>query len=1005
MMLDRVTAGPDRPRIALGAALAAVLGFVFFLLTVGAGVLDPGNIAWFDDGDARTQLLGWAFFGREPWTVPPAAVHGYGGPVASSIAYSDSLPLFALLLKPLAGLLPAISQITGWWLALCFVLQAVFGYLLVGLVDRRLTVRILGGCLFLLVPAFLFRATLHPSLCAHWLILAAIFLYFRPLSSSHLLFPLLLVAAGLAHIYLLAIVGGIWVAWLAAELLDRRPTGRVALDLVAGLAAVALGVWAAGYFTLVPTPGAGEFGLYPMNLLAPFDPAATLPQAGSAGDISAWSAVMPDLPNGPGDYEGFNYLGLGGLLLSIVLLMAALWRRPSVTVPRTLLPLLVMAVGLALFAVSTTILLGSSTVAVISLPEKVEQVLSLLHASGRMFWLAGYLLLLGGIWALARLLPRRILPGALAAVLVLQAGDLSPGLPLLRQDRVGTSWPDEPASPFWSCAAERYDRVNLIPGGNLAPGWDVVGLYAARHGLTTNSGYWRVVDSVKNERMQSEIVYALLSGELDPHAFYVLDQSTAALAAETKSPDDLLTVADGRIVLAPRWDAATCAGFSPTEVPTVGDGVPEIPLGREMDFSPTGGGAPFLGYGWSIPDEGGVWSDDPVALLLMRTPASLGGNAQLRLRADAYLAEARPTQDVAVRVNGAAVADLHFDRDHREQEFVIPLPPEALRRHPDHLLVSLTMGEDASPAELGMSPDPRHLGLLLKGLRLDGMPGPEGAATLLASGSLHSPFWACATERYRRLQFVASNDSVRDWDILRLYAADHGLEFSSYLATPESVRPNALLEGVVDPGTLYVLDRGAAPLAADFLPDDALFSAVDEWTVLAPGWNSKDCPRFQPAAVSLTPEPLPSAPMGEALAFAPEGNGVPLLGPGWSAPEPWGIWSSEAAAWLRIGLPQGTTGPVQLRLQTKGFVADGRPDQVVDVHVNGVEIGRLRFDLSKSAQDATFDVPESVRDRRAGSLVVRFDISNPTSPESLGLSEDKRRLGLGLTGLEIVPAP
>ena len=39
-----------------------------------------------------------------------------------------------------------------------------------------------------------------------------------------------------------------------------------------------------------------------MNLLSPID------QAG-------WSLILPDLPKASGDYEGFNYLGLGVLLL------------------------------------------------------------------------------------------------------------------------------------------------------------------------------------------------------------------------------------------------------------------------------------------------------------------------------------------------------------------------------------------------------------------------------------------------------------------------------------------------------------------------------------------------------------------------------------------------------------------------------------------------------------------------------------------------------------------
>ena len=63
-------------------------------------------------------------------------------------------------------------------------------------------------------------------------------------------------------------------------------------------------LWQAGLFTVSigSLSGTGGYGYYRMNLL-------------SLVDSSGWSYVLPDLPQGGGDDEGFNYLGLGHYLL------------------------------------------------------------------------------------------------------------------------------------------------------------------------------------------------------------------------------------------------------------------------------------------------------------------------------------------------------------------------------------------------------------------------------------------------------------------------------------------------------------------------------------------------------------------------------------------------------------------------------------------------------------------------------------------------------------------
>ncbi|MBD0276110.1 MAG: hypothetical protein ICV73_29815, partial [Acetobacteraceae bacterium] len=53
---------------------------------------------------------------------------------------------------------------------LCFVLQGVAGWLLMGLAIRNLAARLLGAALLCFAPPLLWRLHGHHSLAAHWLV-------------------------------------------------------------------------------------------------------------------------------------------------------------------------------------------------------------------------------------------------------------------------------------------------------------------------------------------------------------------------------------------------------------------------------------------------------------------------------------------------------------------------------------------------------------------------------------------------------------------------------------------------------------------------------------------------------------------------------------------------------------------------------------------------------------------------------------------------------------------
>src|SRR5918995_1211957 len=123
----------------LGTALllSLVIGTAAFLILVGPRALQPTNIAWLQNTDAMWQYLAWKFFAHTPWGIPFGINPEYGLEFSNSIFYSDSIPLFALIFK-LAGMpRDGEFQYFGIWLLACFCLQFLAGYLLAGIISRR----------------------------------------------------------------------------------------------------------------------------------------------------------------------------------------------------------------------------------------------------------------------------------------------------------------------------------------------------------------------------------------------------------------------------------------------------------------------------------------------------------------------------------------------------------------------------------------------------------------------------------------------------------------------------------------------------------------------------------------------------------------------------------------------------------------------------------------------------------------------------------------------------
>ncbi len=304
---------------------------------------------------------------------------------------------------------------------------------------------------------------------------------------------------------------------------------------------------------MVPSGGmaASGYGFYKMNLLAPFNGAG-------------WSSVGLLASQAAGEYEGFNYFGLGGLVLCAMALVVRLMPGSRTGQARRLWPLVAVALVLTLAAITHHVGVGAWQTT-LPLPGWLDRKLShsSIQSTGRLFWVAYYALFLWGFFSLARAWPARRLVAVLAALVLLQWVDLQPGLLQLRHTMINRAQVDDAAhlqGPFWDTASQRYTRLRLVPTRILAPGWEVLARYANEHHMDTDAvqvarANWKLFNRQREEQLRR-----IAGGTPEEQTLYVLDDSEVPQAVQSARPQDALFRLDGWNVLAPGWNATLPAG-------------------------------------------------------------------------------------------------------------------------------------------------------------------------------------------------------------------------------------------------------------------------------------------------------------------------------------------------------------------------------------------------------------------------------------------------------------
>ena len=494
----------------------ALLGALIFLLLYGVRVLNPTSVDWILNNpspDPAQHYLGWELFRRSPVHLPYiGANYNAVYPFRTSVLFTDSLPLAALLFKLLGGILPTRFQYFGWWGLFCYMMQGGLAQAVIariagvqptfGRCDKskaaiaiimspgqtaKLWGSVLGAGVLVLFPALTMRTFAHEALAGTWLVLLALYLWLRSdeLMSATLRACLLWGLMGLLcvgiHLYYLPMVGLVLVGYAVRRALQKRGPAAVLLPIAAFCAAALAELFLLGAFAV-------NFAGYSNGYLSGAD---------YLGLLVPWLAQS---------WEQNVYMGLGAVLAVVLAIFSVVCNARKaekfftehhdwVVAGVVVLVLDLLAAG------GNAITVGGKTLFTVPIPQFLMDFWAMFSSCARLAWVAGLLLAVAACGLVLRFWQKGVVPALMLAVCVVAQGWGQRG-------ELFNRWTDYHYYGF------RYENKTLLTDPaweNIAASgkyshlafasfdfehdefWDLVD-FAADHGWTSNSFYMAHMD-------------------------------------------------------------------------------------------------------------------------------------------------------------------------------------------------------------------------------------------------------------------------------------------------------------------------------------------------------------------------------------------------------------------------------------------------------------------------------------------------------------------------------
>lgn len=478
-----------RPNALCGLLLSLSIAVVYIFFGFPTGFIFGTSSYWLmETQDVSQYAAGFMAFFQDPWRMPLLRIESLNWPEGTLATFVDIIPLYALALKILLPKSLAPFNPFGFWIGLCLLLQAVGAWwaLRESEVKSWSTLCALT-CLLLTLPILQHRLG-HVSLFSQWILVFAICLTLRSerLGRTSAGWSILMLCALYINVYLTAMSALMY----GVDLWRHRAKPNIAswarwplLTLCLATITLPIMIWPLPGHHLAQDEG---FGIYSMNILAPLTG-------------SRFFSLSTPTASDPQAVEGFNYLGIG-----LMLLLGWLWMTRNtysqklggadsiLAKPTALWVLLGL---LTIYALSNKVYFGSVQIIEWPLPDFAKGFTGSFRASGRFFWPVIYLATIFGVIAAARRLDGWRLFILLCAVTALQVADRWAGIQALYGKGLPTQTFKLNKRDWQDALGNRTDTIYFYPKMRCAKNSSFYDTllptmrFAAEQGIRINTGY------------------------------------------------------------------------------------------------------------------------------------------------------------------------------------------------------------------------------------------------------------------------------------------------------------------------------------------------------------------------------------------------------------------------------------------------------------------------------------------------------------------------------------
>ena len=697
--------------IAISSAIV-ILGIDSFLIT---------NTRWLHnaESDTASSYNGWYFFKNDFWRFPLGSNPNYGDTFGNSIVFSDSIPILALFFKFISPVMPENFHYFSIWYSICFFLQLYFSYKILIKFTKNNFFSFIGSLFFLIAPILIYRVGLHPALAGQWILLFTLYLGLtKTYQKSKLMWIFVIAISSLIHFYFTIIISISFAIFRISNFfIYKESFFQFVKDFFITFITLLLTMYVIGYFEVRVVDALGPgYGELKLNLLSIFDPFISEKQI-------AWSWILPDIKvTAFESAEGFNYLGLGQILMISISLILFVKKKSNKNLiffkkNKEIKIFIWISLILTLLALSNKISFGSYTLIEIPLNKFIYGSLSLFRASGRAFWIVNYFLVLLSLIIIFKTLYVKRSLFLIIILLIIQIADTSAGLKRYIKLNTITENIYIPSDPIWENVLEKHKIVKTTYPDSYSQKFTLFSSLYEKYSIKKTN---LIRTARANRKLIAEARYDLYKKfrdkKLDSNTLYVIDNlGHLRNLKQIFKNDDVGFFFRDKIWIMLKNEKKLMNSSDVENFNKIKPKLLETNKINEIYFK---NWENYYGFGWSHnSDKQGIWSDGKLATLLFSVEQDTD-DMILEIDCKPYLTNKNKNLDIDIYVNNKFNQNLKFEYINNSEDKKIRILLDEKLNKDKEIKIDFNINNPVSPLEVLKNPDSRKLGILIKSIQL-----------------------------------------------------------------------------------------------------------------------------------------------------------------------------------------------------------------------------------------------------------------------------------------------